>query len=1528
MKNIRVSNFHKILALLLAFAALLPVVFAGNINPFAYDFNGLEDWILSTMTEINKPGVFTNATVIMYDNIPDIVDDYRSVAPAGLPETFTVMFSFTDPDTGAVWYMLDTENWENWEYTEYGWVRSSDVLLIDQTESGGTVITDALGKQVEENHLIDSETWLNKSFSLYYMAQTTLTGNVTYQWQMLYNGSKWVDIMGETADTIRFTYGKLCQMMQIENCNRVYFRCVTQNDTSISYSRMYSIDALDAEYQTSAPGDETLSVLSFASTVDAYSTAMLIPDDTFAAVYSLKQQNADLTVLDNITPDVNNTYNIVINYQFEDGTTAADSWTAQIGEGTSFSQTVTSPTIQGYLPYFNDAQNNDVCISVTNMSEDITHIVTYKPTNVNYTVIHYKQNINDDNYTIESTKTVQGLTASQVPEVAKTFEGFYSLLYERPNIAADGSTIIEIYYDRFYYLMNFDMDGGYGTEPVYARYGAEIGTVEDPTKAGYTFQGWSKEPKPESGDDNRTAVTLPTTMPAESKTYYAIWKIGNTTYTVTYWLQNADNDDYSYLGSATEKAETDATVSGSDDADGDLFPGGKNYYECNLEKTDKDVTVEADGTTVVNVYYDRKTYTLKFYYMRSYSQGQGGGGGNNKPSPETTYQIPTNTNGYTDYSGKAISNATWTTVNSKVSLNAGYSSKIETKNEQINGQYEEVTYYYLTIIAKYGANLSEIWPNAPFEDVNSGNGSNSEKYKFVSWGTQYNSGYNTSHNNKNIKGPYSILDEQLIVTGSNEHNMVAYWATDPTMYTYEIYYSLLYGDTADQTYEGCGYKKQYTYTVGSTDDPSGQSNLTFAGVTYVAMDYDAGATKTDGTVIRFYYKRNEHNVAFDNQYGETENKNTVYGQSLFSLANTEPDYPESLETGAYEFGGWYKDPSCTDEADFSITMPDENLVFYAKWVPVTHTVKFYLTEKSESIYKPDSAETEASFTVSHGDNIAEKYVKNHLEKSAMNNAKPNGDYTFVMWYYYEDGVKKPFDPTTQIRKDLTLYGEWSSNTHKQYTVQYVLQSDHSVKVADDLTGSGLAGTTKTFDAKGGTQLYADYQEGYFPTVQSQSLLLDIDSNSLVITFEYVPAEAVPYTVKYVEKDTGNSLADDKVVSDNRKAVVTETFKAISGYMPDAYQKRLVVTAKGENILYFYYTKDEAHAYYKITHYTQNTDGTTWTEYASSQAVGDIGTRYTASPMTIPGFTYNEIKYVADGTEVTDVTTEGAALTADGLEINLYYVRNEYPYQVRYLEQGSGKQLADPKNGTGKYGQVISESAVDIAGYDKVDPTSATLNIRIDEGEGAPNINIITFYYKEKEVTINYVAVGPEGATDFGSVSPTTETVKVNSGTAQGSEPTAGDGFKFVGWYKDEACTEAVDASWVTDNKIVPQKTDDKNVAATYYAKFEYDVADLKITKSRAAEIDKDQTFIFTVTGPDDYKTTVVIKGNGSVTIKGLKIGEYTVHEENGWSWRYTCADQTITLQPKDNEVTMTNKREETSWLDSNAYSRNWFNTEQ
>lgn len=109
--------------------------------------------------------------------------------------------------------------------------------------------------------------------------------------------------------------------------------------------------------------------------------------------------------------------------------------------------------------------------------------------------------------------------------------------------------------------------------------------------------------------------------------------------------------------------------------------------------------------------------------------------------------------------------------------------------------------------------------------------------------------------------------------------------------------------------------------------------------------------------------------------------------------------------------------------------------------------------------------------------------------------------------------------------------------------------------------------------------------------------------------------------------------------------------------------------------------------------------------------------------------------------------------------------------------------------------------------------------------------------------------------------------------------------------------------------------------------------DLTIQKEGWKGIDENQSFVFKVTkdGDSTFSMDVVIQGNSSVTIKGLKPGTYTVTEEIGWSWRYTpkANGQTVTLENAINgvvTVTFENTREKIKWLNGGAWCKNLWGT--
>lgn len=1382
--------------------------------------------------------------------------------------------------------------------------------------------------------------------------------NMTEELQWQYYSDEynmWINIRGENGATCTLTYAKVYNMLDSNDQTQIRCSQTTGETETTSDPVTVILDNKKEEVKKATEfSNESTEAVVEDSTLDNFATATAVVENS---------DISDIQTYDETEDSTNKTYNIVINYVFEDNGIAADPYTATLAAGSNFSATVNYPTIQGYLPYVNEVQQNFVELNYTNIQHDDTITVVYKPTNVDYTVIHYKQNLDNDNYTEFERETKQGLTNSTVPEVAKDYEGFYALIYEKPEIAAEGSTTIEVYYDRYYYLMNFDLDGGYGVEPIYARYGATIGDVGTPTKAGYTFKGWSL--------DGTNIVTLPATMPAGNLTYRAIWEVDETAkVTIVFWGENADDEKYSYIKSSTVNAKPGTEFTYSED--GYLICSQKEHthdascgYACGLvEHTHSEacytcglsshthskecydnvgdafsrsmsewyVNGDEINGSIGQSYNYRETGIRYIYFDGIWYKYNGSAsiGTIVTPSCGKTEGTHTHTDaclgcgeiahthssecgyncGETEHThnsdcyigGAGLDSNLWTFVKSDTVTVAADGSTV------VNVYYDRTTFTLTfrenritvaTITDKWGADISDEFNKAPFNTTYNGRAwecTDSSKYgyalqtldrmpKFDATFDLYNKSSNT------LKTIYYYVEK----VGANVSHSTWPTSTDNFELLKQVDTYFNYATYDEEYHEIEGFTRYSKSVSGFSDNTKNFSN----------------------NELYLYYLRNNYTLVFNDGYSDVKDETVEYQAPLSTYESYKPDLPSAYEAGSRVFAGWYLNPQCTgDEYKLSEhTMPLGNLILYAKWVPVTHTVEFYLTQEDME-EGTKIGDTHPDLTVEHGSKV-----------ETVPEDPTNGSYTFVGWFYMDGNTEKAFDfANMPINKDMKVYGKWSSNVLKNYSIYYKIQGTDT-EIAAPTTGSGLAGITKTFDAKGDTDLYADYQEGYFPLVKSHSLTIDIDNDANnTFTFWYVQKEAVPYTVKYLNAETGEPVATEKIVSDNRKAVVTETFVPVAGMMPDAYQKRLVVSDEdgAVNEIIFYYTEDRNHAYYKITHYTENlvkdADGnTTWTEYKSSQAVGDIGATYSANPLTIDGFTYK-----------ADISTVSGELTANGLELKLYYTRNSYPYKVRYLEEVSGKKLAEPKTGTERFGKVVSESAIPIENYDVVTASPQTLTIKIEEGADA-NLNVITFYYKEKEETINYKVVGPDGC---GTVTPTSETLKVLSGIATGSTAKANENFKFVGWYSDKDCTKENLLS--TDAKYVPTKDENSTWVngTTYYAKFEYNLTSLTIKKEGSQDIDENQSFIFHVKGDSensltkDIDLTVTIVGNSSITIKDLPIGTYTVIEETNWSWRYspesTSKTITVTTNADNNTVKFINSRPNIYWLDGNAYNRNIF----
>lgn len=1341
----------------------------------------------------------------------------------------------------------------------------------------------------------------------------TVSGSAAdYQWQIESFGGQWANIAGSTGSALRLSYAMVANLL---DGGEVSLRCRVTGEDGVAYTDPVTVTVTAPVASAPARVPSLGEILG-----DTFAEGSQAADDQLPAADPAVDPAANPVEGDDSSSgdesEITEPWTIIINYIFENGTEAAASWTASVARNINYSTTVTSPTVVGYEP-----DQEAVEISVTpGEPPETTYTVTYYPAEVTFTVNHWLQNVNDNGYTLDTDATVEakGLTGNPVGDsLAKNYDGFYSLLYDTSTaIAADGSTVVDVYYDRLYYLISFDLDGGYGVEPIYARYGADI-EVGEPQRAGYTFAGWDQE--------------IPATVPAANQTFKALWTPADTAkVTIVFWGQDADDTDgskYSYLKSSEVyvKPGTELTYSES----GTLICALEVHthtdacYTCGL-------TGHTHGTTcytgVGNRAYPanaprnpKNGQIYSGWFIVSYSYIYINGAWYNYSGSLSNGQIATPTCGKTEG------------VHTHTDACLGCGKVEHTHNSDCylgNAGLDKNLWNFKSsdtvTVAADGTTILNVYYDRTVFTLAFMDGRNTVKTIEAKWGTDIHSSFPIKQGESTIL--WSVPKNcQTFKSGTYLASINTMPSENITFTVYDIvsaatiyyYVETLPGQSGTYPKNGKNFDlyKEVKYTrsgyltyAEEFHDINGFTQW-WSDPKFSSFDKN-GKTSTINKENYLCYTRNNYTLRFYNYTDKLNKEEPVPYEDLIKNHTFTPPYPSGLEEGAYTFEGWYTDQFFHNKVTDATTMPAGDTIIFARWVPKTHTVRTFLTADMTT----EPLKTWA--TVPHGSVI-----------DAPEAPEREGGYKFVGWFYLDNGQEKAFDFSMPINRDLDLYAKWSSNVLVQYTIHYKLED--GTTIAPDTTGSGLAGSSKTFDAKVGTQLNAGYQEGYFPTTSSHSLVLKMDDEGTnEFTFYYVKLPEVDYTVRYLDKATGEPVVvngqpipDKHATTSN--AVVTEEYMRITGYRPDAYQKSLILSAdETKNILIFWYTKDDVHAPVHIVHWIQNIEGENYTQYvAHTDLDAEIGSTRKEDPLSIPGFAYNGESSISTG-----------IVTAKGLELNLYYDRILYPYEFRFLEQGTNKELKPPIGDFARYQARVTQTAPEIPGYTLVSAKSQTIQIAIEAPANLANKNVRIFYYTEQTVDIEYKVVGPTGC---GTLDNYKESLKVITGTAAGSAATANNGFRFVGWFTDEACTVPADAAWISDTKLTPEKTQNYGTdtepvmgyaPAAYYAKFEYDVTDLTITKQGWNEIDENQTFLFDVTGPNGYSTRVAIVGKGSVTISGLKVGTYTVTEVGSWSWRYLGPYGTvITLDPTtENKVTIRNTRQTSKWLSGDTFLDNLF----
>ncbi len=112
-----------------------------------------------------------------------------------------------------------------------------------------------------------------------------------------------------------------------------------------------------------------------------------------------------------------------------------------------------------------------------------------------YTVKHFQQNLTDDEYSevTQDEEILSGEAGAVTVAKPKEYKGFTAQEISQLPIAGDGSTVINIYYDRNSYTVSFDTNGADELNDITVRAGTIIAQPSDIEKNYYLFDGWFKD---------------------------------------------------------------------------------------------------------------------------------------------------------------------------------------------------------------------------------------------------------------------------------------------------------------------------------------------------------------------------------------------------------------------------------------------------------------------------------------------------------------------------------------------------------------------------------------------------------------------------------------------------------------------------------------------------------------------------------------------------------------------------------------------------------------------------------------------------------------------------------------------------------------------------------------------------------------------------------------------------------------------------------------------------------------------------
>ena len=755
----------------------------------------------------------------------------------------------------------------------------------------------------------------------------------------------------------------------------------------------------------------------------------------------------------------------------------------------------TAPTRAGYT--FAGWLLNGAAFSFGDaLDADITLTAEWKAEEtVSYTVIHWQENANDNEYSYKESETKTGAAGSETAATAKSYTGFTAQTIEQQTIAGDGSTIVNVYYTRNEYKVRFY--NKYGTKEyenlaITAKYGEDIST-QWPTYNGSST--WRTKP------NGTTCQSSIQTMPLNGANFYGP-KTGEITETAYYYLQvlpghEQDPHVKEYNGKYYKKDHEDTAV-GSD-----LSITDEDHYNIagfifrEYEAT-KFFLSNKYHYNNAKFYYDRIDYKFTFKngevetpFTKKYQESL------NDLSNKVTPTAPAGKEGY-DFAGWYSNelcqgdafNFDSTMPAQNIIVYAKWAAPVHTVTFKVDGQPDQKLE---NIAHKDTITLPENptppageeflgWVDKdgkPFNPETKITGDLTLCAKFGSktgYGVTYNTtgGNGTKVNDSNCYGKdaaATVLDgartalPNMVFLYWVDSDGKAYYPNSKVTINGDVTLTAVYGATsqpvsityhstfndASKTYDALANNAKITVMDYSATGLDEREGYTFAGWNTQAdgdgATFEAGMeARVDNDGENHLYAKwtaDDAKIAFVTNGGSTVADMTGKTGDVIN-----PTTMPSTSKNGYTFAGWFGNKELTGDAvtELPEVFPAGTTTYYAKWTADDATIKF-VTNGGSAI---------EDMTGKTGDAISSRTMPTTTKSG----------YTFGGWFDNEGltGTAVTQLPETFPAGTTTYYAKWTADDAK---IAFVTNGGSTVADMTGKTGDVINPTTMPSTTKNG-----------------------------------------------------------------------------------------------------------------------------------------------------------------------------------------------------------------------------------------------------------------------------------------------------------------------------------------------------------------------------------------------------------------------------------------------------------------------------